>query len=78
MEEEVEKGRMAEEIEMGAAPAQWPSPRDLDDLMGDREVANLQQLLKANNQASMQQWLQVDPSQGLSSDVEKRRRSHSA
>ena len=65
-----------EAIEMGAAPANWPSPRDLDDLMGDREVANLQQLLKANNQTSMQQWLQVDPSQGLSDDVEKRRQTY--
>ena len=41
------------ELEMGAAPANWPSPRDLDDLMADREVANLQQLLKANGQTSM-------------------------
>ena len=72
MEEEMDKGRMAEELEMGAAPANWPSPRDLDDLMADREVANLQSLLKANGQASMQQWLQVDPSQGLTKDVEKR------
>ena len=64
---------MAEELETGAAPANWPSPRDLDDLMADREVANLQSLLKANNQSSMQQWLQVDPSEGLKNDVEERR-----
>ena len=64
---------MAEELETGAAPANWPSPRDLDDLMADREVANLQSLLKTNNQTSMQQWLQVDPSEGLKNDVEERR-----
>ena len=63
---------MAEELETGAAPANWPSPRDLDDLMADRELSNLQSLLKANNQSSMQQWLQVDPSQGLKNDVEER------
>ena len=57
----------------GAAPANWPSPRDLDDLMADRELSNLQSLLKANNQRAMQQWLQVDPSEGLKNDVEKRR-----
>ena len=66
---------MDEELELGTS-TQWPSPRDLDDLMADREVANLQQLLKANNQTSMQQWLQVDPSQGLSNDVEKRRTTY--
>ena len=67
--------REIEEIEMGESQ-NWPSPRDLDDLMGDREVANLQKLLKANNQTSMQQWLQVDPSQGLTKDIEKRRQTY--
>jgi hypothetical protein len=66
---------MDEEIELGTS-TKWPSPRDLDDLMADREVANLQSLLKANGQPSLQQWLQVDPSQGLSNDIEKRRSTY--
>ena len=54
--------------------AAWPSARDLDALTTDREVTGLQALLRANNQPNLQTWLQVDPSQGLCTDVEARRK----
>lgn len=54
--------------------AEWPSARDLDALTTNREVKGLRALLKANNQPNLQTWLQVDPSQGLCTDVEARRK----
>ena len=73
---------MAEVVDAEAGAAKnWPACRDLETLMGDRDMASLDALLekapaaKAGGVAGLAAWLGVDPASGLGADDVETRRS---